>query len=315
MRSTLTARVAPLILAVSLAVTALPHPLLAAMAAHRDGGVLLPLRAASNASPHDRNHSPLYSPRLAAPRLGRAHPNHLRLQRSRRPWQGQHHRRLRHPLLKQPRLRHPLLKQPRLRHHALGSRSQTGELRLTQPRLGRAHYNQPRLHRTRAVQARQSHRDSARPRLSRRVVTASPTLPYMAAKIEMLALINAERAQAGARPLSFDPILNSVAQWRSQDMITRHYFSHQIPPSGHYVFDTLDRDHVLYEMAGENIALNNYIDFYSLDRTVRQTNTDLMNSPDHRANILEPKYTKIGLGMAFERGTGKLILTEVFVQP
>ncbi len=30
---------------------------------------------------------------------------------------------------------------------------------------------------------------------------------------------------------------------------------------------------------------------------------------------LEPKYTQIGLGLAFEPGTGKLILTEVFVQP
>src|SRR2546423_559028 len=83
---------------------------------------------------------------------------------------------------------------------------------------------------------------------------------------------------------------------------------------GGMVFDILDRDHVSYEMAGENIALNNYIDFYPMARTVRQTNTDLMNSPDHRANLLEPKYTEIGLGMAFENSSGKLIVTEVFVQ-
>jgi len=40
-----------------------------------------------------------------------------------------------------------------------------------------------------------------------------------------------------------------------------------------------------------------------------------MNSPEHRANLLEPKYARIGIGMAFEQGTGKLIVTEVFVQP
>jgi uncharacterized protein YkwD len=138
-----------------------------------------------------------------------------------------------------------------------------------------------------------------------------------APKLQMLALINAERAQAGVGPLHFDPTLNAIAQARSQDMITRHYFSHQIPgvPGVHMVFDILDHDNVQYEMAGENIALNNYIDFYPMAQTVQQTNTDLMNSPEHRANLLEPKYTEIGLGMAFEQGTGKLILTEVFVQP
>ena len=133
------------------------------------------------------------------------------------------------------------------------------------------------------------------------------------AKGEMLALINAERAQAGVGPLHLDATLNAIAQARSQDMIARHYFSHHMPGGG-MVFDILDRDHVSYEMAGENIALNNYIDFYPMARTVRQTNTDLMNSPDHRANLLEPKYTAIGLGMAFEQSSGKLIVTEVFVQ-
>ena len=133
------------------------------------------------------------------------------------------------------------------------------------------------------------------------------------AKGQMLALINAERAQAGVGPLHVDATLNAIAQARSQDMIARHYFSHHMPGGG-MVFDILDRDHVSYEMAGENIALNNYIDFYPMARTVRQTNTDLMNSPDHRANLLEPKYTEIGLGMAFEQSSGKLIVTEVFVQ-
>jgi uncharacterized protein YkwD len=133
------------------------------------------------------------------------------------------------------------------------------------------------------------------------------------AKGALLRLINAERAQVGAGPLHLDATLNAIAQARSQDMIARHYFSHHIPGGG-MVFDILDRDHVSYEMAGENLALNNYIDFYPMARTVRQTNTDLMNSPDHRANLLEPKYTKIGLGMAFEQSSGKLIVTEVFVQ-
>ena len=145
----------------------------------------------------------------------------------------------------------------------------------------------------------------------------SPSIPaarrITAAKVTMLALINAERARAHVGTLHLDAALNAIAQARSQDMIARHYFSHHIPGGG-MVFDILDRHHVAYEMAGENIALNNYIDFYSMAQTVRQTNTDLMNSPEHRANILESKYAKIGLGMAFEKSSGKLVVTEVFVQ-
>ena len=67
--------------------------------------------------------------------------------------------------------------------------------------------------------------------------------------------------------------------------------------------------------SGENIALNNYINFYPMAQTVRQTNADFMNSPEHRANLLEPKYAEIGLGMAFERRSSKLVVTDVFVQP
>lgn len=149
--------------------------------------------------------------------------------------------------------------------------------------------------------------------------TAASSSTLQDARTRMLDLINAERARAGAAPLSIDGVLDGVAQARSQDMIDRRYFSHHIPagptgPAG-MVFDILDRSHIQYAMAGENIALNNYINFYALTRTVEQTNTDLMNSPEHRANLLEPKYARIGIGMAFEQGTGKLIVTEVFVQP
>ena len=80
------------------------------------------------------------------------------------------------------------------------------------------------------------------------------------------------------------------------------------------VFDILDKQHISYSMVGENIALNNYIDFYSRSKTVDQTNTDLMNSPEHRANLLEPKFTHLGLGIAFD-SSGKMITTEIFTSP
>jgi uncharacterized protein YkwD len=129
----------------------------------------------------------------------------------------------------------------------------------------------------------------------------------------MLGLINGERAVASAAPLHLDGALDAIAQARSQDMIDRNYFSHQIPGAG-TVFDFLDRDHVPYTSAGENIAMNTYITDYSLAQTMRQTNADFMHSPGHRTNLLRPQYTDLGLGIAFQRTTGKLILTEVFTQ-
>jgi len=135
----------------------------------------------------------------------------------------------------------------------------------------------------------------------------------------MIGLINAERARAGAAPLHADATLTTIAQTRSQDMVDRHYFAHEIPgvpgvPGVHLVFDLLDRAHVPYAMAGENLARNNYLAVAPLARAIRETNADLMHSPEHRANILEPAYTTLGLGLAVERGTAVLILTEVFVQ-
>ena len=142
-----------------------------------------------------------------------------------------------------------------------------------------------------------------------------PTTPIVAAaKVYMLELINADRARNHLVAMSSAPLIDTVAQQRSQDMIARHYFSHQIPGGG-MVFDVLDRQHVNYQMAGENLALNNYIKFYSIQKTIDHTNVDLMNSPEHRANLLQPSYSQVGIGIAFDSTTGHMILTEVFLQP
>src|SRR5262249_53754886 len=109
-------------------------------------------------------------------------------------------------------------------------------------------------------------------------------------------------------------LLDIIAQWRSRDMIARNYFSHQIPHVG-TVFDMLNHDHVPYSYAGENIAMNDYIRACNLAQTMLKTNADFMASTMHRDNILRRFYTAIGIGIAFQHGTGKLILTEVFTQP
>jgi len=85
-------------------------------------------------------------------------------------------------------------------------------------------------------------------------------------------------------------------------MIARHYFSHYMPGGG-TVFDILDRRRVPYVIAGENLATNNYLSLYPLSRALEQSNADLMHSPGHRANILNPNFQDIGIGVAEGPGT------------
>ena len=62
---------------------------------------------------------------------------------------------------------------------------------------------------------------------------------------QLVSLTNRSRAAAGLRALKVDSTLTSIARWRSKDMITRNYFSHNIPPGGYNVFQVLDTEGLL----------------------------------------------------------------------
>src|SRR4029079_3988333 len=76
---------------------------------------------------------------------------------------------------------------------------------------------------------------------------------------DLIALTNRSRAAAGLRSLRVDSTLTAVARWRSNDMITRDHFSHDIPGYGS-VFKRLDSKGYCYKVAGENIGWNTYPD-------------------------------------------------------
>ena len=119
--------------------------------------------------------------------------------------------------------------------------------------------------------------------------------------------LNAERAAAGLPALAVDANLVTIARIRSSDMAVRGYFSHT-SPEGQSAFTLLDEWGVPYSWAGENLARNNY----PLEETVAVAVRDLMASPPHRANILNPNYTRVGVGYA-EDGSGMRFYTVVFV--
>jgi uncharacterized protein YkwD len=112
------------------------------------------------------------------------------------------------------------------------------------------------------------------------------TEPDQGAENMMLQRINAARASAGLSALRMDPVLRTAARAHSLDMYQRHYFSHQTP-DGKTPYDRLQAVNAHYLTAGENIA-------FAPDPN--QAWDSLMQSPDHRANILNPDFQCVGIG-------------------
>lgn len=104
---------------------------------------------------------------------------------------------------------------------------------------------------------------------------------------QVVDLVNKERANQGLKPLATDSLLTTVATEKARDMDVNNYFSHTSPTYGS-PFDMMRSYGVQYRYAGENIA--------SGQRSPEQVMRDWMNSPGHRANILNGNFTKIGVG-------------------
>ncbi len=100
-------------------------------------------------------------------------------------------------------------------------------------------------------------------------------------------LLNADRKVDGLPPLKVDPKLAALAQKYAQDMMNRRFFSHT-NPEGQSPFDRMRAAGISYGYAGENLAINN---------SVSGAEQAFMNSPEHRANILNQHYTTVGVGV------------------
>ncbi|MBP3887437.1 MAG: hypothetical protein J6F30_07245 [Cellulosilyticum sp.] len=104
---------------------------------------------------------------------------------------------------------------------------------------------------------------------------------------QVLVLVNKERANYGLSPLTMDESLRNVARIKSTDMYTNKYFDHTSPTYGS-PFEMLKTFGIKYSAAAENIAQG-----YQTPEAVVK---GWMNSPGHRANILNGTYKKIGIG-------------------
>lgn len=103
--------------------------------------------------------------------------------------------------------------------------------------------------------------------------------------LRVVELVNEERAKVGLKPLTIKENVTEAAQIRAVECTTM--FSHTRPNGTSFV-TALKEAGVSYRGAGENIAWG--------QKTPEAVMEAWMNSPGHRANILNEKYTTIGVG-------------------
>lgn len=122
---------------------------------------------------------------------------------------------------------------------------------------------------------------------------------------EVIKLTNQERAKMGLPALKTNWQLCRVARFKSQDMASKNYFSHYSPTYGS-PFKMMESFGLKFAAAGENIAYG--------QKSAQEVVKAWMSSPGHRANILSPSFTEIGVGVA-KNNKGVLYWTQMFIRP
>ncbi len=102
----------------------------------------------------------------------------------------------------------------------------------------------------------------------------------------ILKLVNEERQKKGVAPLKLNKTLNDTTLKKSNDMAVNKYFSHNSKKLG-TPFDLMKKNGVKYRIAGENIAMG--------QKNPREVMKSWMNSKGHRENILNSKFTEMGI--------------------
>lgn len=131
--------------------------------------------------------------------------------------------------------------------------------------------------------------------------TVKNATPREDLEAKMIELVNKERVAQGLQPLKADPALVMVGREHSRDMFEQGYFSHY-SLEGKTVSDRLRGAGIRFLIAGENLALA---------QTLTIAHNGLMESPGLRANILQPRYGRVGIGI-LDGGVYGLMITQVF---
>jgi uncharacterized protein YkwD len=131
--------------------------------------------------------------------------------------------------------------------------------------------------------------------------SASPAQPIPAAAAQLLDMTNLARTQAGEPPLTLDGKLSGVAEDHSVEMFRLAYFAHDSPTRGSPT-DRARAAGVPFRDLAENIA-------YA--PSVAAAFTGLMNSSEHRQNLLSADFSRVGIGVV-ESGLWGYMVTQDF---
>ena len=119
----------------------------------------------------------------------------------------------------------------------------------------------------------------------------------------MLNLLNQDRNKNGLPSLTLDATLCGIARIKSCDMRDNNYFAHESPTYGN-IRSMLTAFGYAFNGAGENIAHH---------ATVEKAQAAFMSSSGHRQNILSSAWTKVGIGICYDR-SGFVYVTQIFVR-
>lgn len=133
---------------------------------------------------------------------------------------------------------------------------------------------------------------------------------YLSAVVSttLVELANDSREQSGLPALVSSPILEQIAQSKANDMAEKSYFAHNTP-DGKTPWYWFESAGYKYLYAGENLA----VDF---DESFN-VNDAWLNSPTHRANMMYPNFTEIGIAVAAGTYNGRdtTFVVQVFGTP
>lgn len=131
------------------------------------------------------------------------------------------------------------------------------------------------------------------------LITFGPFLPAASSAItiqNVITLANQSRQSFGLGSLTESSLLNKAAQAKAEDMAAKGYFSHT-SPDGKTPWNFIETSGYNYILAGENLAVH-FTDAESMEQA-------WMNSPSHKANILNRNFEEIGIGIAQGQYQGK----------
>lgn len=126
----------------------------------------------------------------------------------------------------------------------------------------------------------------------------------------LLEATNKQREKDGLNGLSLNASLDQAAQAKAEDMSTRNYWSHNTP-DGKEPWVFIDATDYRYQKAAENLA-------YGFDTSTSTVN-GWMNSPGHRANMMDSNVQEVGFGIVNNpnyRGDGpETIVVAMYAKP